>query len=83
MKGIFKELSEYDRLVLSHTWEEEMGDGQPAGHDTLITIDLTQDGEHTKMRFHQSVFKTIEARDGHGGGWTGAFNNLARFIEDQ
>jgi uncharacterized protein YndB with AHSA1/START domain len=82
MKGVYREISEFDRLSFTHTWEDDMGDGQTPGHDTLVVIDFNEKDGRTTMAFRQSIFMTVEARDGHVGGWTGAFDNLAQFIQE-
>jgi uncharacterized protein YndB with AHSA1/START domain len=35
----------------------------------------------TKVTLEQSIFKSVESRDGHKGGWTECFDKLGELLE--
>ncbi|MBX3095500.1 MAG: SRPBCC domain-containing protein [Fimbriimonadaceae bacterium] len=65
------------RLVFSHQWERESGNLSP---ETLVTVTLEEFGHETQLTFHQIGFEDPEDRDSHIGGWSGAFENLAKHL---
>ena len=76
--GVYKEVVQDERLVFTHAWEGD--DGQPE-HWTLVTVEFTdQPGSKTLMTFKQSVFRSVESRDGHRGGWGQCFDELAAHL---
>src|SRR5712692_7997302 len=66
-QGVFREIVEPARLVLTGAWVEE--EGKP-GHETLLTVSFADHGGKTKLTLHQAVFESVTARDAHRGGWT-------------
>jgi uncharacterized protein YndB with AHSA1/START domain len=72
--GVYREIVENERLVFTHAWDGK--DGRP-GHETVVTVTFTAEGGKTKMIFRQAGFESVEARDGHQGGWTQCFDRLA------
>jgi uncharacterized protein YndB with AHSA1/START domain len=75
--GILREAVPPERLVFSFAWNQE--DGHP-GHETLVTVSFAEDGDGTRMTFRQAVFASVASRDGHGGGWSSAFERLNEFL---
>jgi uncharacterized protein YndB with AHSA1/START domain len=71
--GTYREILPPERLVFTHAWIGE--DGRP-GPQTLVTVTFEAVGDSTLMRFTQTGFDSRAARDGHGGGWTEAFERL-------
>jgi uncharacterized protein YndB with AHSA1/START domain len=76
--GVYREIVQDELLVFTHAWEGD--DGKPE-HETLVTIRFEDEGSKTKMIFEQSLFKSVESRDGHQGGWTQCFDKLAGHLE--
>ena len=72
--GVYREIVENERLVYTHAWDG--ADGTP-GHQTLVTVLLSDDHGKTKLTFRQQFFDSVESRDGHRGGWTECFEKLA------
>lgn len=72
--GVYREIVEGERLVFTHAWDGK--DGRP-GHETVVTVAFTEAGGKTTMIFRQAGFESVEARDGHRGGWTECFDRLA------
>ena len=77
VQGIYREIIEPERLVFTHVWVD--GDGKP-GHETIVTITLAEQDGKTIMTFHQAVFASIAARDGHRGGWSESLDRLAAYL---
>jgi uncharacterized protein YndB with AHSA1/START domain len=73
MHGEYRNIEEPQRLVFTHRWEE---DEIHPDHETLVTVLLEENGSRTTMTFTQSNLATASSRDGHAGGWSGAFDNL-------
>jgi uncharacterized protein YndB with AHSA1/START domain len=78
VSGKYIEVQPPRRLVFTHAWELADGERSP---ETVITIDFTEMGDATHMRFHQAFFDSIGSRDGHEGGWSESFDRLERFLE--
>lgn len=78
--GEYREIVEPERLVMTHGWLDEHG--QP-GHMTLITVTFEELGpRRTQMNFLQTGFDSVASRDGHNGGWTSSFEQLAELLSE-
>lgn len=75
--GVYREIRAPERLVFTHAWDS--GPGKP-GHETVVTVTLTERGGKTDMTFRQAEFESVESRDGHGAGWTECFDKLAELV---
>ena len=75
--GEYREVLPLSKLVFTHAWEGEKGD---LDHQTLVTVTFFDENEKTLMRFEQTGFSSVESRDGHEDGWTGAFYNLSTYL---
>ena len=75
--GEYREIIEPERLVFTHAWDGT--DGKP-GHETLVTVTLADRAGKTEMTFRQAFFDSVEARDGHAGGWGESFDRLGEYL---
>lgn len=75
--GVYREIVEPERLVYTFAWYDEAGN---PGTETLITATFAEEGSKTRMVFRQSGFETESSRDGHGEGWSEAFEKLAAHV---
>src|SRR5882724_1516357 len=75
--GVYREIVVPERLVFTHAWEDAQG---TPGHETLVTVMLTQCGRNTEMRFRQTGFDSVESRDWHQEGWAECFDKLERLL---
>lgn len=82
MKGIYQEIERPERLVFTHSWEDDTQPGHLPGHDTLITITFDQMEDVTVMAFHVTGLTSIEGRDGQRGGWSQAFDHFDSVLQD-
>jgi uncharacterized protein YndB with AHSA1/START domain len=77
--GEYLAIDRPSRLILTHKWESN--DLEPRV-TTEITVTLTERDGKTDMIFVQSGLGGVESALSHTGGWTGAFDNLARLAID-
>jgi uncharacterized protein YndB with AHSA1/START domain len=77
--GVYREIVENKRLVMTHAWEE---DGQP-GRETLVTVRFEDLGRRTRVTLEQTGFASAGARDGHLAGWSECFDLLAEHLATQ
>ncbi len=77
--GSYRVVDPPHRLVMTHRWE---GESPEPDVETLVTVTLTETDGQTEMRFEQVGFGTLESRDSHQGGWSGAFDLLANYVDD-
>jgi uncharacterized protein YndB with AHSA1/START domain len=78
--GTYCEIVPPQRLVFTHRWLD--ADGRP-GPETLVTVTFEAVEGGTLMRFLQTGFANEWARDGHGGGWSEAFERLVDYLAEQ
>ena len=76
-QGVYREIVAPERFA--YTWAWEKPEGQP-GRETLVTVELAEQGGKTKMTFRQAEFVTVEDRDSHRGGWSESFDLLAEYL---
>ena len=76
--GVYREIVPDKRLVFTFTWDN---DGPSAGIETLVTITFEERDGETVQTFHQAPFISVERRDAHIGGWSGAFDKEAAYLE--
>ncbi len=67
MEGKYMEIIKSEKLVF--TFNNDGGEHIKADEETRVTITFSKSGSQTAMHFSQSVFKTVELRNGHNEGW--------------
>ena len=77
LRGVYREITPPERLVFTHCWLDASG---TPGPETLVTVSLSERDGRTEMSFHQGIFASVEARDGHEQGWGGCFERLAELL---
>jgi uncharacterized protein YndB with AHSA1/START domain len=75
--GIYREIVEPERIVF--TWDREDTEGNPRSN-TVVTVTFEEFGGKTKFTLHQALFKTMEDRDEHQGGWTECLDRLSNYL---
>lgn len=73
--GVFREVIVNERLV--YTWGHTLKPEQA----TLITVTFKRDGDGTLLTLTHEQFPDDAMRDSHQGGWNGALDKLAAFVE--
>ncbi len=76
VSGVYRDIVPPSRLVFTWGWET---DG-PRGHESVVTIELFETADGTRLDLHQQVFESIESRDRHQHGWGGCFDCLAEAL---
>jgi uncharacterized protein YndB with AHSA1/START domain len=75
--GKYLELARPEKIAFTHAWE---ADSPP--HETVVTITLEDRAGKTFLTLHQAFFTSIEARDGHRGGWEQTFDSLDEHLAE-
>lgn len=78
LRGVFREIKPPERLVFTWAWEDENGQ---LGHETLVTVTMTEQGSKTKLTLHQAVFESVTSRDAHNTGWSECMVRLTAYVE--
>jgi uncharacterized protein YndB with AHSA1/START domain len=76
-QGIYREVNEPERLVYSFAWADAEGRSQ---YETLVTVIFAERGEKTELILHQSIFKSVAARDEHQRDWTDTLERFAEYL---
>jgi len=74
-EGVYREITPPERLVFTHYW---LTDDEPV--ETLITVELHEDGQGTRLVMRHEGLPTADARDGHESGWSSCFDRLAELF---
>jgi len=72
-RGEYREVDALARLVMTHGWEAE---GGLVRHETVLTVELADHADGTRMVFRQRGFESFESRDGHEEGWSQCWPKL-------
>ncbi len=75
--GEYKAIRPVEHLALTHQWSRMTAGVNPPNHETLVTVDLYEEGTSTRMEFRQTGLATEVSRDSHVGGWGDSFDALA------
>jgi uncharacterized protein YndB with AHSA1/START domain len=76
MSGTYLEIDPPDRLVFSHSWEDNLEPGHVPGHEAIIEISLHEFEGMTRMSFKVTGLESEAGRDGQQQGWSEALENL-------
>ena len=77
VSGVYLEIVPDELLVMSHGWIEDDG---TRPHETVLKVRFADAGRKTKVTLEQKIFKSVESRDGHQGGWTSCFDRLEQLL---
>lgn len=75
--GVYKEAVKPERLVYTHSWEDENDERSP---ETTVHIEFEDRGGQTLLTFRQDGFPSEESRDGHEEGWCTCLEKLAEHL---
>jgi uncharacterized protein YndB with AHSA1/START domain len=83
VRGVYREVDPPHRLVFTHTFESRGSSAAFAvaglvGHETLVTVELTAQGDMTELMLTQEQIPTSGAEDMLRVGWEGILDKLAR-----
>lgn len=74
ISGRYLEIDAPARLKFTWTWVN----GDQKGSDSIVTVDLKEDGDATRMTLRHERFATVEECDSHREGWTASVDRLAQ-----
>jgi uncharacterized protein YndB with AHSA1/START domain len=77
LSGVYLKIIRDKLVEFTHAWEE---DGK-RGHETIVTVRLSDHGGKTKMILRQSLFESVASRDGHKGGWSQCLDRLPAYLK--
>ncbi len=83
MRGTYREIVEPERLVFTHSWEDDTEPGHLPGHEALISVTFAESGGKTTMTFQVTGLTSDASRDGQREGWSQAFDNLAAHLRER
>ena len=72
VSGVYREVLPPERLVFTWAWDEEGG----RGHETVVTIELTETPGGTRLELTQGPFESEDRRDRHNQGWSSSLDCL-------
>ena len=74
VSGVYREVVANEKLVFTWAWRST------PERESLVTVHLKADGDHTIMTFTHEQFFDEDARDRHEHGWTGTFQKLDTYL---
>jgi len=77
VSGIFKELDEPNKIVMTWQWETSMEEINP---ETVITVTFTEKDGGTEMNFLQENMASAESVEQHNQGWNPSFDKLENVV---
>jgi uncharacterized protein YndB with AHSA1/START domain len=75
--GVYRKIVPDQLLVFTYAWEN---DGV-RGHETVCRLELTDQGQQTRLVFSQGPFETSTDSRDHEAGWSEAFDKLPRAVQ--
>ncbi len=78
VSGVYREISPPARLAMTWVW----GQGDMAGMETLVTIDLAEAGAETELTLTHEKLPSQNSIDHHSKGWISIFGCLDRLVEE-
>lgn len=73
--GVYREVTAPSRLVFTWGWEKN-----PERGETLVTVELFDEGGRTRLVLTHELFPSVEVRDSHHAGWTGGLDKMVRMF---
>lgn len=77
--GTYVAIENPNKIVFTWEWQ---GPHTYAGQNTLVTIDMTQNGEQTDLVLTHEKLPSTEAKANHNEGWSGALNTLGTWVSE-
>ena len=76
-QGIYREVIAPERLVYTFAWADAAGNPH---YETVVTVIFAERADRTAVTLHQSIFKSVAARDEHQGDWSKELQRLAEYL---
>lgn len=81
--GTYTAVRPIEHLAFTHQWEKQVVEVNPANHRTLVTVDLYEEGDKTRLEFRQTGLASEASRDSHIGGWCDSMDKLVEEVDHQ
>lgn len=90
-KGVFREIVEPERLVMTDSFADAEGNVVPASHygmprdiplEMLITVTFEEENGKTRLTLRHAGFPAAEHREGASAGWNESFDKLAESLHE-
>ncbi len=75
--GVYTAVRPINHLAFTHQWEKQPVEVNPVHHPTVVTVDLFEEGQRTRVEFCQTGLATEASRNSHIGGWCDSMDALA------
>jgi len=72
VSGVYRDIVPPSRLVFTWAWETTGA----RGHETVVTIELFEIADGTRLELRQELFESVDSRDRHEQGWSSCFDCL-------
>jgi uncharacterized protein YndB with AHSA1/START domain len=77
VRGQYREVTPPAKLIYTWRWE---GNPELASGTSLVTIEFIPAGNSTEIRLTHEQLPSLESRDNHQRGWSGAFDKLEEYL---
>jgi uncharacterized protein YndB with AHSA1/START domain len=77
VRGQYREVTPPAKLVYTWRWE---GNPELTAGTSLVTVEFISFDTSTEIRLTHEQLPSIESRDHHGHGWSGAFDKLEKYL---
>jgi len=77
VSGRYHEVTPPAKLVYTWQWA---GNPELARGSSLVSVEFVPAGVSTEIRLTHEQLPSIASRDDHGRGWSGAFDNLEKYL---
>ena len=74
VSGVYREVVPQRKLVYTWAWKST------PERESLVTVELKQDGGGTLLTLTHEHFFDADARDRHQHGWEGSFGRLEQYL---
>jgi uncharacterized protein YndB with AHSA1/START domain len=77
VRGRYLEVTPPAKLIYTWRWE---GNSELTVGTSLVTVEFTSAGTFTEIHLTHEQLPSIESRDDHGHGWSGALDKLEKYL---
>ena len=77
VRGRYLEVTPPTKLIYTWRWE---GNSELTAGTSLVTVEFTSAGTFTEIHLTHEQLPSIESRDDHGHGWSGALDKLEKYL---
>jgi uncharacterized protein YndB with AHSA1/START domain len=75
LTGTYREIQPPEKIVFTWCWEQD-----PNKHESVVTVEFRDLGASTEIFLTHALLPDADSRGKHEHGWTGCFEQLAKYI---